>query len=394
MKKIFYVLMALLSAMVCAFSLAGCGGNKETVTNSYTVKSIQLAPTESNELSVKGWVRQGDPQPVENSGTGTYYATDVCIYNSGAALNGGASNTIQLSDFKYGDVSPIGYRIYEEFEDVTDPDGFGRWVNIEFDTLYTQTGDSDEGYVRTYGKNLTPGRIFYNEGGRYFWSDDPILSLKQNQVWRLTLLFDELPTEQELYVKSSRINFRSASNGIDDYSVNTGFSNTISMCINNEVGQDQVYEAVSGQTVYNYTEKIENITDVTNYFVEISTMLVGDIDDNTELTPENFFLKADGKNYPCKGFSPSVSKNQTISEERESEIRNNIMTEYAFTDYEMDVYELFVNTDAIEYKFDSIKPEKLLASSFVFDFGLTQQPESYALFFSLDGTEYEITLRP
>lgn len=54
MKKIFYVLMALLSAMVCAFSLAGCGGNKETVTNSYTVKSIQLAPTESNELSVKG----------------------------------------------------------------------------------------------------------------------------------------------------------------------------------------------------------------------------------------------------------------------------------------------------------------------------------------------------
>ena len=338
-------------------------------------------------------MRQGDPQPVENSGTGIYYATDVCIYNSGAALNGGAYNAIQLSDFKYGDVSPIGYTTYEEFDDVTDPDSFERWTNIKFDTLYTQTGNYDEGYVRTYGKNLTPGRVYYpGEGGRYFWSDAPILSLKQNQVWRLTLLFDELPDEQELYFKSSRIYFRSASNGIDDYPVSTGFSSSIFMCINNEVGQDQIYEAVSGQTVYNYTEKIENSTDVTNYFVEISNLLVGDIDSYTALTLENFFLKADGINYPCKGFSPLVLKKQKVSEERETEIRNNIMTEYSFTDYETDVCILYITTDVIDYKLNSVRPADTL-TSFVFDFGLTQQPESYALFFSMDGAEYEITLR-
>lgn len=381
-KKILALILAVVSMAALLATLAGCDSDESEGSSSvqFTAQKIEFRSIDQTQtLSTYGLT--GDP---ETSGNGqTYYVADVCVYNSGATIPSTTQNKIHANLFTYGDLTAVGMMITEDYGDLSDsaitPDTYPRW---EPRRTFDETRSISGGYRRTVGYDVSESSSEYPR------------DLRTKEIWRVLVFFDAQPGASDtLRYQSAPVYYRSASDGID-YDTYAVIGSDIHMCLNHEAGEADVYTLVSTKTVYTYTTEIEKT--VPGSMLALNTTNIGffALEQGTEILPADFTLEADGKEYTCRGFlGGSLGY---LSDEYKQQLLEAAAAEYGYTDIATAFPPQFSGTsftgDTIRYT-DSYTRDDEWVFDIRFDFGLTEEPDSFKLFYNYNGTKTEITLR-
>ena len=377
MKKFLTLLLALACGLTCTFSFAACGGgDEEGPTKSATANVLTVEETDIATKRAVGWIREDEPEVVENTGAGIFYAIDVCVYSPSRLLTG---ITLRASDFTCGGVQACSLTTLETFENVTDP-YIDTWEPYNFGAVYVDGSYAelpDGGFTETYGS-----RLDLNSPGNHDCGTSTASSIDAREVWRVVLFFEREPSYETVEYNGQTIETRSIYNSAinhSDFAVTVG-SNTLYMCLNGAQRTNKVYEAVSGQYKYTYTEEIDEVLESTvSCFVKVEG-LTSDFTDKVYYY--QFSLEVNGETIECKNILSEIASvgadldEATVEAEKES-----IMQKYGLTDPDLDFYTFYIERDEIHY----VNPNYSSSISesdtvLLLDFGLTEKPESFKLF--------------
>ena len=383
-EKFLALVLTLISVAALCAALAGCGTEEAAGGPAITAKEMSFSAVDLTlTFSAKGLT--GEPT-TEGDGNPRYIA-DICVFNSGTSVP--ATNRLYTNQFTYGDLTASGMIIYSQdqpYPEDLDTKTYGRWEPVTF----SSTSRTDSGIIYTVGRVLE--HKTFNDG--IVAADDyASFDIKPGEIWRVLVIFDEQPGASDtLRYQSAPVYYRSASNGIDDYPV---IGTNIHMCLNHEAGEPDVYERTSLATTYTYTTDIEKTFPGTAYILSAKNLRLYDLEAGTEILPENFTLEVDGEKITCKGFY----KNTTYAtDEQQEEIWEAVAAENGYTDtataFLAPSYGItsYTGMNNIVYEESYVRGDNTWLFDIKFDFGLTEQPDSYKLYYNFNGTEAEITL--
>ena len=377
-RKILALILALASMAALSATLAGCGAEEAGGGLALTAKEMSFETVDLTlTFSAKGMT--GEPT-AEGDGE-TRYIADVCLLNNGNSAY--TTGKLYANLFTYGDLTATGMIIYEDYGPLPDElntETFGRWEPIDFYTYKKIDG----GATYTDGRNLDAEDL----------TSSTDLRLAAKEIWRVLVIFDEQPGASDtLRYQSSPVYYRSASNGIDDYPV---IGSNIHMCLNHEAGEPDVYERISLATTYTYTTAVEKTFPGTAYILSAKNLRLYDLEAGTEILPENFTLEVNGEKITCKGFYKGTAY---ATAEQEKEIWETVAAENGYTDTDTAFLAPSYGTTSytgrnnIVYDEESyVRNANTWLFNLKFDFGLTEMPDSYKLFYNHNGTETEIAL--